>query len=87
MFDSDNLKNNEDFKEIDTNNLIVLCELGEDYKLFCNDLEELIKSKRNSNLAVKVFQAMQGIRTIHSKKYKEFIEKHKHAIEIMQNYS
>ena len=32
-------------KSIDINKIIALCELGDDYKSFCDDLELLIKSK------------------------------------------
>lgn len=80
-------KKNENCKEIQTNHLIVLCEIKEDYKSFCDDLEELIKSKSNRDLVSKVYHAMQGKLFIGSKKYKWFIEKHKHTIRIMNRYS
>lgn len=74
-------------KNIRTNHLIVLCEIGENYKSFCNDLEKLIKSKSNRDLITKAYNVMQGKISICSKKYKEFREKHKHTIEIMNRYS
>ena len=74
-------------KKIQANHLIVLCEVGENYKSFCDDLEELIKSKSNRNLIWKVYYVMQGKLSIGSNKYKEFVEKHKHTIEIMNKYS
>ncbi len=80
-------KRNKYCKKIQTNHLIVLCEVGEDYKSFCDDLEELIKSKSNRDLVSKVYHVMQGKLSIGSNKYKEFIEKHKHTIEIMNKYS
>ena len=73
-------------KRIDIDKLIVLCELGDDYKTFCDDLELLIKSKTNKNLVSEAYQVMQGKFSIHSKKYKNFIEKHQRAIEIMNKY-
>ncbi len=81
------LKNNKDFKEIEINHLIVLCELGKDYKSFCNDLEELIKSKSAKDLVSKVYHAMRKKSFFIPNKYKKFIEKHKHTIEIMNKYS
>ena len=78
---------NKHCKKIKTNHLIVLCEVGENYKSFCDDLEELIKSKSNRYLVNKVYRVMQGKSTISSNKYKEFVEKHKHTIEIMNKYS
>ena len=47
-------------KRIDIDKLIVLCELGDDYKTFCDDLELLIKSKTNKNLVSEAYQVMQG---------------------------
>lgn len=38
-------KRNKHCKKIQTNHLIVLCEVVEDYKSFCADLEELINLK------------------------------------------
>ena len=81
------IKTDKNSKEIYTNHLIVLCELGEDYKSFCDDLEELIKSKSNRNLVDKVYRIIQGELAIGSGKYKEFIEKYKHVIEVMNEYS
>lgn len=80
-------KRNNHCKKIQTNHLIVLCEIGEGYKSFCDDLEELIKSKSNRDLVRKVYHVMQGKLSIGFNKYKEFMEKHKHTIEIMNNYS
>lgn len=80
-------KRNKHCKKIQTNHLIVLCEVGENYKSFCDDLEELIKSKSNRDLVSKVYHVMQGKLSIGSSKYKEFVEKHKHTIEIMNKYS
>ncbi len=80
-------KRNKHCKKIQTNHLIVLCEVGENYKLFCDDLEELIKSKSNRNLVSKVYSVMQGKLFIGFNKYKEFVEKHKNTIEIMNKYS
>ncbi len=74
-------------KKIETNHLIVLCEIEDDYKSFCQDLQELIKSKSNRNLVSKVYRAMQKDLFITSSKYKNFIEKHKQTIEIMKKYS
>ena len=48
-------------KEINTNHLIALCEIEEDYELFCEDLEKLIKSKRNKNLIRKVYFSIPRI--------------------------
>lgn len=80
-------KRNRHCKKIDINHLIILCEIGEDYKSFCDDLERLVKSKSNRCLVSKVYQVMQGKLSIGSNKYKKFIEKHKHTIEIMKKYS
>lgn len=80
-------KRNKHCKKIQTNHLIVLCEVVEDYKSFCDDLEELIKSKSNRDLVSKIYHVMQGKLSIGSNKYKRFIEKHKHTIEIMNQYS
>lgn len=73
-------------KNINTNHLIVLCEIGEEYKSFCEDLEKLIKSKTKKDLVIKVYNAMQEKSFIVPRKYKTFIEKHKHTIEIMNKY-
>lgn len=77
---------NEQCKSISINHLITLCEIEEDYKSFCDDLEILIKSKTNKDLVNEAYQVMQGKFSIHSGKYKSFIEKHKRTIEIMKNY-
>lgn len=74
-------------KSISINHLITLCEIGEDYKSFCDDLEILIKSKTNKDFVNEVYQVMQGKFSIRFSKYKSFIEKHKHTIEIMNKYS
>lgn len=73
-------------KSISINHLIVLCKIGEDYKSFCDDLEKLIKSKTNKDLVYQAHQVMRGKFSIRSGKYKTFIEKHKHTIEIMNKY-
>lgn len=78
---------NKHCKKIQTNHLIALCEIGEDFKSFRNDLEQLIKSRDSRNLVSKVYSAMQGNLFMISNKYKGFIEKHKHTIEIMDKYS
>ncbi len=77
---------NKHCKKINTNHLIVLCEIGEDYKSFCEDLEKLIKSKNNRDLVKKAYRVMRGKFSIGAGKYKSFIEKHKQAIEIMNKY-
>lgn len=76
----------EQCKSININHLITLCEVGEDYKSFCDDLEILIKSKTNKDFVKEAYQAMQGKFFIRSSKYKSFIEKHKKTIEIMNKY-
>ncbi|MGM9834366.1 MAG: hypothetical protein ACI31M_01115 [Bacilli bacterium] len=73
-------------KSININHLITLCEIGEDYKSFCEDLERLIKSKTNKDLINEAYKVMQGKFSIRSGKYKSFIEKHKRTIEVMKNY-
>ena len=73
-------------KTIDTNHLIALCEIGTDYESFCNDLEILIKSKKNKDLVQKVYDAIKGKFSFGNFKYKNFMEKHKHTIEIMNKY-
>lgn len=80
-------KKNKHCKKIQTNHLLALCEIGEDYKFFCDDLEQLIKSKGNRNLVSKVYNVLKGNLFIDSSKYKEFIEKHRNTIEIMNKYS
>lgn len=80
-------KRNKYCKTININHLLILCDLKEDYKLFCDDLEELIKSKRGKNLVKKVFRVIQGKSFFILNKYKSFYEKHKHTIEIMNTYS
>lgn len=77
----------EQCKNISTNHLMALCEIGEDYKTFCDELEMLIKSKTNIDFVVKVCKSMQGKFSIYSGKYKSFIEKHKDTIEIMNKYN
>lgn len=74
-------------KSIHINHLLVLCEIVEEYKSFCNDLEILIKSRTNRDLVSEAYKVMQGKFSIHSRRYKSFIEKHKHTIEIMNKYS
>lgn len=78
----------ENFKTIDINKLLALCELGENYQLFCYDLERLIKSKNNSNLVRKLYNAMEGKSTIVLKilMIKKFIEKYQDVIAIMNKY-
>ena len=76
----------ENFKTIDINKLLALCELGENYQLFCYDLERLIKSKSNSYLVRKLYNVMEGNSTIVLKKYKKFIEKYQDIIAIMNKY-
>ncbi len=75
----------EKWQNIQTNHLIALCEIKDDYKLFCNDLEELIKSKGNKNLINKAYKVMEG--KISSKKFQNFMKKHRNTIEILKAYS
>ncbi len=84
MDDSNTLK-----YKIPIDHLLVLCELGEDYKSFCNDLENLIKFKRDKYLARRrVYHILKGDNLLnYSNKYKKFIKKHNHTIEIMNKYS
>ncbi len=77
---------NKNCKRIKTNHLIALCEVSNDYKSFCEDLEKLIKSKIYRNLVNEAYHVMQGKFSIFSNKYKNFIEKHKRTIEIMNKY-
>jgi len=81
------LEKNKNCKKIKTNHLIVLCEVGENYKSFCEDLENLVKSKKEKDLVKKVYHIIQDKSSFGSSKYKSFIEKHKHTIEIMNMYS
>lgn len=85
------MSTNENCKQISTNDLIILCEIFEDYKAFYDDLEALIKSKTNKDLVDKVYHYI--LKTIRkekiffaNKKYDAFIEKHKHTIEIIEKY-
>lgn len=80
------MKDNNDNKVIETNHLIALCEIGEDYKLFCDDLEKLIKSRTNRDLVEEAYRVMHGDFSIHAGKYKSFIEKHQHTIEVLNKY-
>lgn len=84
LYPTEMAKKRDECEVIDTNHLIVLCEIGEEYKSFCQDLEKLIKSRRERNLVTKVYHAMKTKRSL---KYKSFIEKHKTAIELMTKYS
>lgn len=85
------MSTNENCKQISTKDLIILCEIFEDYKAFYDDLEALIKSKTNKDLVDKVYHYI--LKTIRkekiffaNKKYDAFIEKHKHTIEIIEKY-
>ncbi len=80
-------KANKDCKEIQTNHLIALCEIEEDYKSFCGDLEKLIQSKSNKNLVMKAYRMMSGKSFFIPKRYKNFMEKYKHTIEVVKKYS
>lgn len=80
-------ENDDECKRINTNHLIALCEIGEDYKSFCEDLEKLIKSDYNKNLVQDIYRVMLGHFSIHAGKYRSFIEKHKKTIEIMNEYN
>jgi len=73
-------------KGIGIDHLITLCEVGEDYKLFCDDLEKLIKSEIGIDFVSGAYKVMQGKFSIWSSKYKSFVEKHKNTIEIMKKY-
>lgn len=80
-------ENNKKCKEIETNHLLALCEVFEDYKSFCEDLEDLIYSKRAENLVSKIYRYIMHIGIcISNRKYNAFIEKHKHTITIMKKY-
>ncbi len=79
--------NNNEVKEINTNHLIALCEIFDDYKEFYRDLEELIKSKTNKNLVRKVYDYItKKTSFFRNKKYDAFIAKHKNTIDIMIEY-
>lgn len=80
-------ENDYECKRINTNHLIALCEIGEDYKSFCEDLEKLIKSNYNKNLVQDIYRVMSGHFSIHAGKYRSFIEKHKKTIEILNKYN
>lgn len=83
-----NNENNKNCIEINTNNLIVLCEIFEDYKAFYEDLEELINQKKKKDLVTKVYDYIQKNKfSFPNKKYDAFIKKHQHTIEIMNKYS
>lgn len=80
--------NNEKCIEISTNDLLVLCEIFEDYEAFYEDLEKIIKSKTNKDLVTKVYNYIQKKKNYFpNKKYDAFIKKHQHTIEIMNKYS
>lgn len=79
-------ENDDECKRIYTNHLIALCEIGDDYKSFCEDLEKLTKTKFNLNLVQDIYRVMEGRFSIFAGKYKSFIEKHKKTIEILNKY-
>ena len=80
--------NNNEVKEINTNHLIVLCEIFDDYEDFYKDLEELIKSKTDKDLVQKVYDfIMKEKHFFRNKKYDAFIAKHKNTIGVMNEYS
>lgn len=80
--------NNEKRIEISTNNLLVLCEIFEDYEAFYEDLEDLIKQKKKKDLIIKIYDYIQKNKfSFPNKKYDAFIKKHQHTIEIMNKYS
>lgn len=66
--------NNKKYKSIDTNYLLILCEIFDDYKEFYSDLEDLIKSKRKEKILFP------------NKKYDAFIKKHQHTIDTIKKY-
>ena len=74
-------------KNTRTNHLLTLCEILDDYESFCTDLESLVKTKNNRKLVNSIYNAMQKKTSIGSNRYKDFIEKHKHTLEIMYTYS
>lgn len=80
--------NNNEVKEINTNHLIALCEIFDDYKSFYKDLEELIKSKTDKDLVQKVYDYItEKKRFFRNKKYDAFITKHRDTIDIMKKHS
>lgn len=77
---------NKSYKKIETNSLMALCEIGDDYFNFCDELESLIESKKNEYLIDTVYRIMQGHFTIGNGKIKQFVEKYQNIIEIMKKY-
>lgn len=73
-------------KEIETNSLIALCEIGSDYGKFCEELESLIESKKNRDLIYKIYRIMRGKFTIGKTKYKKFVRKYQDVIDIMKKH-
>lgn len=77
---------NKSYKKIETNSLIALCEIGDDYCKFCDELEALIESKKNECLIYTVYRIMQGHFTIGHGKIKQFVKKYQNVIEIMKKH-
>lgn len=78
-------------KAIKPNTLIALCELGDDYKLFCEDLEKLLAEKGNNVnvLYMTILDLLYGIGdgpTKNKRKYKSFIDKYAIIFDIMHHY-
>lgn len=74
-------------RTIDTDNLIVLCEIFEDYKAFYEDLDKLTKSKMNMDLTKKIYNYIIKKCFFNNSKYDTFIENHNQTIEIMKKYN
>lgn len=83
-------------KSIEINVLMALCEMGENYKVFCDDID-LIISKEEGNWSIDLYKFIKGEGNwpidlyksdtfVIPKKFRLFVEKHSRNIEIMIKY-
>lgn len=78
---------NKNYQKIQTNQLLVLCEIEKDYQSFYEDFNKLIKSKLNRYLITKLFKKNLKKLSISTNKLKLFINKHYHTLKILKEYS
>ena len=72
---------------LDTNNMIALCHIFEEFKEFENKLLQIISSKYNRDFVFQLWEISKGKFKIGARKAKKFYSENKDIIDIINKYS
>lgn len=77
----------ENKKGISVKKLLALCEIGEDYIEFRDELKRLVNNDNNKFRDFEIMEAIRGKKLLNSIKYSRFIKKYRRVIDIMVKYN